>query len=142
MQTNLCELQSMVFNIRLLCRDAADDNECLLALGDNTSAIGWLYKSGRIARDSIYYEALQIAAQKLTKIIINSNHTLASQHIPGELNTVADWLLYAGDARGGKHPLAPDDPSDRELTRRFHLFLPTQIPPNFAILPLPNKVLS
>jgi hypothetical protein len=116
--------------------------ECLLAQGDNTLAIGWLYKSGRIAKDSIYYEALQIAARKLAKIIIDSNHGLASQHILGELNTVADWLSYVGGARGGKHPLTPNDPSDQELTRRFHLFLPTQIPQNFAILPLPNDVLS
>jgi hypothetical protein len=78
----------------------------------------------------------------LPKIISSSNHSLASQHILGKLNMVTDWLSYAGDARGGKHPLAPEDPSDQELTRHFHLFLPTQIPQNLSILPLPNKVLS
>jgi hypothetical protein len=82
----------MVVNIWIMCQDASNAKECLLALGNNTSTIGWLYKSGRIAKDSTYYEALQIAACKLAVIIITSNHGLASQHILGKLNTVADWL--------------------------------------------------
>ncbi len=46
-----------------------------------------------------------------------------------------------GTTREESHPLAPDDPSDAELTRRFHCHLPQLIPPHFEISPLPNEVL-
>jgi hypothetical protein len=40
------------------------------------------------------------------------------------------------------HPLAADNPSNQILIQRFHEFLPSQIPVNFTISPLPPKILS
>jgi hypothetical protein len=83
----------MVVNVWLMCQDASSPKECLLALGDNTSAIGWFYQLGQVDMDSTYYEALQITACKLAGIIINSQHCLASQHIQGM------WLTYVPRAQ-------------------------------------------
>jgi hypothetical protein len=90
---NLFKFLGMVVNVWLMCQDASSPKECLLALGDNTSAIGWFYQLGQVDMDSTYYEALQITACKLAGIIINSQHCLASQHIQGM------WLTYVPRAQ-------------------------------------------
>ncbi len=138
---NLFEFLGMVINIWLECLNDDGSEECLLALGDNTSAIGWLFRSGKLDVTSIYYTAVQIAARHLATLLIQSSHCLASQHLKGELNIVADLLSYEGTDRHEHHPLARDKPSDDELTRRFHAFLPQLIPHNFKISPLPNDIL-
>ena len=38
--------------------------------------------------------------------------------------------------------MVPDNPSDAELTRRFHRYLPQLIPQRFEISPLPSEILS
>jgi hypothetical protein len=81
-------------------------------------------------------------AIKLARLVIDSTHCLASQHIKGEQSTVFDLLSYAGDVRGYSHPLAPDIPSDSVLTQRFHLHIPQLIPEGFDISPLPSKISS
>jgi hypothetical protein len=55
---------------------------------------------------------------------------------------VPDLLSWSNNVRGTQHPLAFDDPSDDELTRRFHSHLPQLIPEAFMISPLPSEVLS
>jgi hypothetical protein len=66
--------------------------ECVLALGNNTSAVGWLFKSGKLQFDSPYYTAVQLIARRLARLITASSHCLASQHIKGDKNTVSDLL--------------------------------------------------
>jgi hypothetical protein len=138
---NLFEFLGMVINIWLECLHDDGSEECLLALGDNTSAIGWLFRSSRLETTSIYYAAVQIAARHLATLLLNSTHCLASQHLKGELNLVTDLLSYEGTDRHEHHPLASDKPSDDELTNRFHTFLPQLVPHNFKISPLPNDIL-
>jgi hypothetical protein len=142
---NLLEFLAMMINIWLIvldCSDADAHEECILALGDNTSGIGWLYRSGSIKPSSVYYAPVQMVARKLAEIIADSSHCLASQHLRGKKNVVSDLLSFVGSTREERHPLAPDNPSDAELTRRFHQHLPQLIPPRFAISPLPSEVLS
>jgi hypothetical protein len=117
--------------------------ECILILGDNTSAIGWLFHSRKLSMDTFYYEAVQLIACKLAELVVtDSTHILTSQHLKGEKNIVADLLSYTGSTREELHPIAPDKPSDSKLTQRFHSFLPQLIPRDFAILLLPAKILS
>jgi hypothetical protein len=139
---NFLEFLGMVVNVWLMCETFTEQSESLLAIGDNTSAIGWLFRSSRIDHDSLYYDALQLGARKLATLITDSEHCLASQHIKGDANLVADLLSWSGDVRGSPHPLAMDEPSDEELTRRFHSHLPQLIPEYFHISPLPSKILS
>jgi hypothetical protein len=141
---NLLEFMAMVITIWLIlleCDAEQSPEECILALGDNTLGIGWLFRSGRIKPSSIYYSAVQLIARKLANLVMNSSHCLASQHLKGTKNTVANFLSYSGNTREEQHPLAPDNPSDDELTQRFHRFLPQLITRHFAISPLPNQIL-
>jgi hypothetical protein len=142
---NVLEFLGMMITVWLAlleCNQLGSKHECILALGDNTSAIGWLYKSGRLLPGSPYYRPVQLIARKLARIVIASSHCLASQHIKGDYNTVADLLSYAGDVRGKDHPLANDYPSDRVLTERFHSCIPQLIPEGFVISPLPSEISS
>ena len=120
---NVLEFLGMMVTVWLVlieCDETGSEQDCILALGDNTSAIGWLFKSGKLPIDSPYYPAVQLIARKLARLVTGSSHCLASQHIKGDKNTVSDLLSFAGDTRGEAHPLAPDYPSDKILTERFH----------------------
>jgi hypothetical protein len=83
-----------------------------------------------------------MVARKLASLVLENDHCLASQHLKGDLNIVADLLSFDGSSREKPHPLAFDCPPDSILTQRFHQYLPAQIPANFAISPLPTKILS
>jgi hypothetical protein len=142
---NVLEFLGMVVTVWLAideCSALGDEQACILALGDNTSAIGWLYKSSKLTADSLYYRPVQMIARKLASLITNSTHCLASQHIQGDQNTVSDLLSFASDARGYPHPLAPDSPPDDILTQRFHSHIPQLIPKGFKISPLPSEISS
>jgi hypothetical protein len=142
---NLLEFLAMVVTIWLIiieCAEEGSSEDCILALGDNTSGIGWLFRSGKIKPQSVYYTAVQLIARKLATLVLESSHCLASQHLKGSKNTVSDLLSYTGATREAPHPLAPDNPSDAELTHRFHRYLPQLIPQHFEISPLPSEILS
>ena len=114
-----------------------------MALADNTSAIGWVYKSQFNSTDDPLFKAKSLVARHLAAEVTKSGNCLATQHLKGENNIVADYLSFAGSHRQVKHhPLAYDDPDDHTLTQRFHSALPQLIPRSFAILPLPDDVFS
>jgi hypothetical protein len=87
---NFLEFLEMVINVWIMCIEHVESSECLLAVGDNTSAMGWMFRSSRLHEDcSIYYDAVQITARHIAKIIIASKHCLATQHTKGKENIVA-----------------------------------------------------
>jgi hypothetical protein len=116
----------MVVNVWLMCLEYPASSKSLLAVGDNASGIGWLFRSSRIDQKSLYYYGLAM-------MVTDSEHCLASQHIKGETNLVANLLSWSCDARGAPHPLALDDPSNKELTLRFHSHLPQLIPKSLDV---------
>jgi hypothetical protein len=132
----------MAISIWLECLVPTDNAECILSLGDNTSAVGWLFRSSHVDPTSLSFDAIQLVARTVATLIMESPHCIASQHIKGEHNVVSDLLSFENSDRGYLHPLAYDSPADNVLTKRFHLFLPTQIPPGFTISPLPSGILS
>jgi hypothetical protein len=141
---NLLEFIGMAVNIWLECL-VADEHDCILALGDNTSAVGWLHNSSRLNVKWAAHAAHLLVARHVALLVLKANCCLASQHIQGALNTVADLLSFAGSrtrAGGKRHPIAFDDPPDDILTQRFHLYYTEQIPQSFAISPLPKEILS
>jgi hypothetical protein len=139
---NLFEFIGMAVNVWIECLDTSTDSECILAIGDNTSAIGWLFSSGKMPTDSLSFKAVQVVARKVARLILGSEHCLASQHIKGELNVVSDLLSFEGGPRDKPHPLAFDEPDDELLTARFHQYLSTQIPHDFRVSRLPKEILS
>jgi hypothetical protein len=139
---NLLEFTAMVVNVWLECLASGNNQDCILAVGDSTSAIGWLFKSSGFDPSGTEYDAHLMVARHLASILIEHNCCLASQHIRGELNVVADLLSFAGASeRGKEHPLAFDNPPNDVLTRRFHQHLTSQVPASFQISQLPSEVL-
>ena len=127
----------------LECLDSDNDaKKCILALGDNTLALCWIYRFSHVKPASISYKAIQMVAHHLATVFLDSTHCLASQHLKGGHNVIADLLSFAGHDRERPHPLAADNPSDHVRTQQFHKFLHSQIPANFAISPLPPEILS
>ena len=139
---NLLEFIGMAVNIWITCMEEGSDQACILAIGDNTSAIGWLHSTSRLDPTWAAHAAHLIVARKLARVLMTHRCCLASQHLKGESNLVADYLSFTGSDRGKKHPLAFDEPADDVLTARFHSQLSSQIPESFAISTLPNEVLS
>jgi hypothetical protein len=142
---NVFEFLAMAVTLWILiieCQTKGETEQCILLLGDSTSALGWLYRASRIPESSFYHEAVTLITRKVARLLTATTHCLASQHLKGSLNVVADLLSYCGSSRASPHPLAADSPDDRTLTRRFHSSLPQLIPHNFAISPVPEDILS
>ena len=136
-----------IWLVKIECDQKGLKQECILGLGDNTSAICWLFKTKGIKKEALYHDAVTFVARSLAELMPSTDHCLASQHIPGKQNTVSDLLSFQGSDRksefnGTVHPLSSCEILDEELTTRFHRHLPQLIPQDFKISPLPNEVES
>jgi hypothetical protein len=120
---NLLEFLGMAVNIWLECLDQADDSHsCILALWVNTSAVGWLHNSSRLDTKLAAHSAHLIVARKVAQLVLEADCCLASQHLKGDLNFMADLLSFAGSrarAGGKRYPIAFDDPPNDILTQLF-----------------------
>jgi hypothetical protein len=142
---NVLEFLGMSVSILLLLEESKADKEdypCLMVLGDNTSAISWIFKSGRVPRSSKYYRAVKAISRHIARSVMEARARLCSQHLAGELNTVADILSFEGNCRSKVEPLTEDCPDDETLTHRIHLCYPQVVPAGFRIRPIPGEVES
>ena len=65
-----------------MCEEADEGEfECILALGDNTSAVGWIYRAGKLERTSAYFETVQMIARKIATLVLQYAVKLCAQHI-------------------------------------------------------------
>jgi hypothetical protein len=113
---NLLEFLGMVINVWLECESSHDPHQCILALGDNMSAIGWLFTSSKFPSESPAHKAHLMVARQLASLLLKHDHCLATQHIRGTANVVADLLSFDGSGHDKTHPLAYDNPTDSILT--------------------------
>jgi hypothetical protein len=141
---NVLEFLAMGITVWIMCEEADKEKfDCILSLADGTSAIGWLFRAGRLDRNSPYFDAVQMIARKIATLVYHHEVCISGQHIKGKANEVADWLSYEGDERSeGKNPLTEDSPDDETLTERFHSLFPQMIPEDFKICPLEHEKLS
>jgi hypothetical protein len=143
---NVLEFLAMAVTIWLLLLDCTAQGlteECILCLGDNTSAIGWIFRSTRLPTDSPYYAPVQLISRKIALLVTHSKQVLCPQHLKGSSNFIADWLSFTNQTRDGKcNPVAFDSPADDVLSNRFHSSFPQLIPQHFKISPLPDEILS
>jgi len=61
------------------------------ALTDNSSAVGWLYKSSFNPKTRFLHANV---ARKLARILLETESCISSQHTPGKNNIIADSLSY------------------------------------------------
>ena len=149
---NVLEFLAMTITVWLTlleCKELGLTDELILALGDNTSAIGWMTRTGHLPPSSVYYEAANFIARQLASLVAESRNFLAPQHLQGKKNMVADWLSFEGETRSAemnrgaaKHPLAYDHPCNDQLTNRFLRSCPQLLPPAFKISQLPEEIFS
>ena len=142
---NVLELLGMAISVLLLLKEARDDAEkfpCLLVLGDNTSAISWLYKSGRVPRSSRYYPIVKAIARRIALEVTKGSAQLCSQHIAGSMNVIADLLSFEGRCRQQTNPLTEDCPPNDALTHRILNHHSQIVPSGFKIQRLPREVES
>jgi hypothetical protein len=140
---NVLEFLGMALNVLLMLLESAGEKfPSILALGDNTSAISWIFKSSKITKGSLYHDAVKLIARHLARKVVEAEAHLVAQHLKGKLNWVADMLTFEGDARGETNPLTRDCPADDELTQRVHVSCPQIVPLRFEISPLPPDVAS
>jgi hypothetical protein len=142
---NVLEFLGMAISVLLLLQEAREDEEefpCLLVLGDNTSAIAWLFKSGRVPRSSRYYPAVKAIARHVAMAVTKAQAQLCSQHLAGVSNKISDLLSFEGTCRSKVEPLTSDCPPNNVLTSRIHKFHSQIIPLGFEIHQLPHEIES
>ncbi len=100
---------------------------CLLTLGDNSPAVGWLHK---VNVDKETSKPLQMMTRHLASILTEAKCCIYSQHFRGINNNMADVLSH-------EHHL-----TDTDLIKSIHTHFPHQAPKSLAILPLPPNVSS
>jgi len=133
---NLLEFLGMTVSILLMIEEAKTERySVLLALGDNTSAIGWIFRSGRLSKQSAYYYPAKKMARKIAAASIDANVRIVAQHLRGSFNDVADLLSFEGNDRGKSNPLTLDRPDDQTLTRRLHHHYHQIIPEDLTTCP-------
>ena len=104
--------------------------DCLLSLGDNTSATGWLRRSNFLEEGEEDHDTTVklLAARHLASTIQQTDSCLYSQWFPGKDNDISDSLSRDTHL------------SDKHLTNLLNKCVPHQIPPNFRISPLPSEI--
>ena len=90
----------------------------ILALSDNTSAIGWLYKSNFNMKTHPGHDRV---ARKLAQILLATEASLESQHIKGNHNVIADSLSRDHHIK------------DTHLKFILTSLFPSQVPQNFKV---------
>ena len=106
---------------------------CVLAMGDSTTALGWMRRSNFRASDENNQDwvAKQKVARQLDSLSLQAEIALYKQWFKGDDNVVADSLsrdLFYLSADAHK--------------KFLNLTTPSQLPNNFQILPLPAKICS
>jgi len=125
---NLLEFLSCIIAIwlEIISNHNKENYNKYLALTDNSSAVGWLYKSNFNPKTQPGHDT---AARKLASLLMESESSIESQHIRGDHNVVADSLSR-------DHHI-----STTHLTFILKSLYPSQTPPNFEISEtLPNEI--
>ncbi len=108
-----------------------DKGDCALSMTDSTTSEGWLRKTNFLENVDLVQASVRIqVAREHARRYMHYEIRDYSQWFPGIENNVADALSREMDL------------SDDELTKLLRLSFPTQIPENFAIVPLPNEIAS
>ena len=67
-----------IWLVKIECDQKGLKQECILGLGDNTSAICWLFKTKGIKKEALYHDAVTFVARSLAELMLSTDHCLAS----------------------------------------------------------------
>ena len=129
---NILEYIAQVVSIWLdILDNTAKNEDCILCMGDNTSAMGWLRRSNFRQKNEHDKSWLvkQNIGRHLARLVLSANVMLYHQWLKGKHNQVADSLSRDAYYLSGK-------------THKQFLSatVPQQLPKNFHIKPLPNEI--
>jgi hypothetical protein len=131
---NLLEFMIQVVSIWLdIHQGNVNEHDCLLAMGDNTTAAGWCKRTNfrENAEGDQEWIVKQQVARKLANLVLDSNSVLYTQWFRGS------WNLVTNSLSRDVHFLSP------ELHSNFlHKTVQKQLPPNFHIAVLPEEISS
>jgi hypothetical protein len=127
-RNNLLEFVASLISVWMaITKNYTEKETCFLALGDNSSAVGWLHKSNV---DETKNLPLHIAAHKYAEILLEADCCLYSQHISGTNNNVADALSRRFDL------------TDKALSSFICSSYTLQVPNKLKIYSLPPEISS
>jgi hypothetical protein len=129
---NLLEYITQVVCIWVdICEKRVNKHDCLLSIGDSTSAMGWLRRSNFREKDEsdLDWLAKQSVSRKLANLILESETLLYKQWLRGEDNVIADSLSR------DVYFLSPKSHENFLISTAS-----SQLPPNFRILPLQEEI--
>jgi hypothetical protein len=107
------------------------EGDCALSMTDSTTSEGWLRKTNfKEDMDLVQASTRILVAREHARRYMNLGIRDFSQWFPGEENNVADSLSREMHL------------SDETLISLLHNTFPSQVPPNFKIVPLPNEIVS
>jgi hypothetical protein len=132
---NLLEFLTQLIQIWVdIIEGRIHEEDCILAMGDNTTAMGWLRRSNfrETDEDGNDWKVKQQVARKVATLVLDVfKAMLYTQWFAGEHNICADSLsrdcLYL-------------DPSSHEHFLKH--YFPKQTPANLQIRPVPNEIIS
>jgi hypothetical protein len=110
-----------------------EPEDCLLAFGDSTTAMGWIHKSKyRSDKDTDESAKARLTvARKLANLVLDNDLKLYSQWFAGTNNEVADFLSREGGML-----------DNESLTQHLLSNYPTQVPKNCRISVLKPEITS
>ena len=129
---NLLEFLTQVVSVWIdVLEETSSKEDCILCMGDSTSAMGWLRRSNFRQKDEndCEWKVKQCIARKLASLILNSETMLYRQWFAGELNVVADSL-----SRDAYYL------SEHSHTSFLNSVAPSQLPQNFRLSPVPTEI--
>jgi hypothetical protein len=106
--------------------------DCSLSMTDSSTSEGWQRKTNfkEDGEEPIQAEVRVDVAREDAKRRMEARVKNYSQWFPGKDNDVSDALSR------------DDDRSDEDLTNVLRLFVPSQVPSHFKIVPLPKEIVS
>ena len=131
---NFLEFLTQVISVWIdIIESTSEDEDCILCMGDSTTAMGWLRRSNfkQAEESDIEWEIKQNVARKLATLVLDAKQVLFKQWFKGELNVVADSLsrdLYF---------LSP-----KTHENFLNIVAPSQLPQNFQIKAVPEEIYS
>ena len=135
---NLLEFLTQVISIWVdILEGASNPLDCILCMGDSTTAMGWMRRSNFKESDnangdpesSEEWLVKQQIARKLAQLTLDSNTVLYQQWFKGSENVVADSL---------SRDLYYLPPKTHETF--LSIVAPSQLPVNFHIKPVPTEI--